>query len=294
MKAPPAPVALFLALRPRQWIKNLVLLAGIVFTLNKGHGAADWLRVAAAIAVFCLLSSSIYLVNDVRDVEQDRRHPKKRNRPIAAGWISPGAALATAGLLLAAGLACALALGPMFALTAALYVLLTVSYSLWLKHVVIIDALALSGCYVARAAAGAVVISVEISPWLLVCTFLGALDIGLAKRRNELITLENAGSHRRILEEYTPEMLDQMITIVTACTLMAYMLYTFSSQTARQRPLMMLTIPFVVYGVFRFFYLVHRHGKGGDPSAEVFEDRNLLVCLALWAASCALIILFGR
>jgi 4-hydroxybenzoate polyprenyltransferase len=273
-----------------------VLLAGILFTLDHGHSAADWLRVFAGVAVFCLLSSAVYLFNDVADIEQDRKHPRKRYRPIPAGAVSIPAAMVTAFLLVTAGLAGALLLGAQFGLAAGAYLLLTVAYSTWLKHTVILDVMALAGCYVIRAVAGAVVIQVEISPWLLVCTTLGALLIGLAKRRNELVILEDAGSHRRILEEYTVPMLDQMIVVVTASTLMAYMLYTFPafSRTAQQRPLMMLTIPYVIYGLFRFFYLVHRHGKGGDPSREFIEDPNLLVCGVLWALTCAGIILFGR
>jgi 4-hydroxybenzoate polyprenyltransferase len=286
--------ALFRLLRPKQWVKNAVLLAGIIFTLGHAHPLSDWLRVLAGIVIFCFLSSAIYVVNDLCDLEQDRKHPRKRYRPLASGEVSIGTGRAVAALLAATGLAGAMALGPLFGLTAVAYVVLTVGYSLYLKHVVVIDAMALSLCYVARAVAGAVVIGVDISPWLLVCTFLGALLIGFAKRRNELIILEDAGSHRRILEEYTIPMLDQMIGIVTACTLTAYMLYTFSSRTAQERPMMMLTIPFVVYGIFRFFYLVHRHGKGGDPSSELIEDRNLILCGLLWALTCALIMGFGR
>jgi 4-hydroxybenzoate polyprenyltransferase len=284
------------ALRPKQWLKNGVLLAGLLFTLDTGHTAGDWLRVAAGIGVFCLLASAIYLINDLRDAEQDRLHPRKRLRPIAAGEVKAGAALGLALALAVAGGAAALALGWEFALTAAAYLLLTVAYSLWLKHVVIVDVMVLASFYVIRAVAGAVVIGVEISPWLLVCTTLGALFIGLAKRRNELLTVEDAGSHRRALEEYTVAMLDQMINIVAASTLVAYMLYTFPtfSRTAQQRPLLMLTIPFVVYGLFRFLYRMHRHGKGGDPSADLVEDRPLLVCGVLWALTAAAIMLYGR
>lgn len=293
-KTPSRAAALFLALRPKQWVKNGVLLAGILFTLDKGHPLSDWLRVAAAIGAFCLLSSAIYLVNDVADAEQDRRHPKKRHRPIAAGWVSTGAAIVAALALGLTGLGAAVALGPGFAVIAALYVGLTVSYTLWIKHAVLLDVMALSGCYVLRAAAGAAVISVEISPWLLVCTTLGALLLGFAKRRNELVMLEDAGSHRRILQEYTVGLLDQLITIVTAATLMAYMLYTFFSPTGKERPLLMTTIPFVIYGIFRFLYLMHRHGKGGDPSSELIEDRNLLVCALLFGVTAAAVMLLDR
>jgi len=283
------------ALRPRQWIKNGVLLAGIVFTLDQGHGVGDWLRVLAGIAVFCLLAGAIYLVNDLRDVEQDRLHPRKRLRPIAAGELTPQAALVAALGLAAGGAVGAAALGGAFAATAAAYLGLTFAYSLWLKHVVIVDVMTLASFYVIRAVAGAVVIAVEISPWLLACTTLGALFIGLAKRRNELLTLDEAGRHRRILEEYSVPMLDQMINIVAASTLVAYMLYTFPtfSRTAEQRPLLMLTTPYVVYGIFRLLYRMHRHGKGGDPSADILEDRALLLCGFLWAVTAAAVMLFG-
>ncbi|MCC2669639.1 MAG: UbiA prenyltransferase [Armatimonadetes bacterium] len=287
-------VSLFRALRPKQWVKNAVLLAGILFTLNHGHPLSDWLRVAAGVLVFCLLSSSIYLVNDIADVEQDRHHPKKRFRPIAAGLVAIPTAIVTAVVVAITGLAGAVALGRDFAIVAGAYLVLTISYTAWLKHMVLLDVMALSGCYVLRAAAGAAVISVEISPWLLVCTTLGALLIGLAKRRNELVTLEDAGSHRKILEEYTVGLLDQLITIVTAATLMAYMLYTFFSPTAKERPLLMVTIPFVIYGIFRFLYLMHRHGKGGDPSSELIEDRNLLACAALWGLTVGAVMLLGH
>lgn len=288
------PLVLWRALRPRQWVKNGVLLAGILFTLDRGHDAADWLRVALAIALFCLLSSAVYLINDTFDVEQDRLHPLKRLRPVAAGWLGIGPARMIAAALAAAGMAGALLLGPWFALTAALYVALTLGYTLWLKHEVILDVLALAGCYVVRAAAGAVAVNVEISPWLLVCTTLGALLVGLSKRRSELVTLEDAGSHRKTLDEYSVPMLDQMIGVATAGTLIAYMLYTFFSPTGQNRPLLMLTIPFVVYGILRFLYLVHRHGKGGDPSAELVEDRKLVLCGVLWALTCAAVIAFSK
>lgn len=286
--------ALVRALRPKQWIKNLVLLAGILFTLDQAHPFWQWLRVGAGILVFCAVASSIYLVNDVCDAEQDRLHPRKRLRPVAAGEITIREAQVTAVLLMLGGLTASFSLGQPFALVTAIYLLTTVLYSLVLKHVVILDVMTLASFYVIRATAGAVVVGVEISPWLLVCTTLGALLLGLAKRRNELLLLEDAGSHRRILTEYTPQMLDHMIGICAACALMAYMLYTFSSQTGRQHPLMMLTIPFVIYGILRFLVLIHRHGKGGDPSAELFEDRGLLICGVGWALTCALIMFAGR
>lgn len=293
-RVPTLPAALFRALRPRQWVKNGVLFAGLVFTLNQGHSVADWLRVLAAALIFCLFSSAIYLINDLCDLEQDRNHPVKRLRPLAAGHLAPGVAKVAAGALLLGGFAGAWALGWQFALVAAAYVALTVAYSFRLKHVVLLDVMALAMGFVLRAAAGAVVISVVISPWLFGVTFLGSLLLGLSKRRAELVTLEEAGSHRRSLDEYSVEMLDWMIVVIAASALVAYMLYTVTSPTAQHRPLLILTIPYVVYGMLRFFYLVHRHGKGGDPSTDLTEDRHLLICGFLWAATCALVMVFGR
>lgn len=288
-----SPAALFRAMRPRHWVKNSVVLAGILFTLDQHHPAGDWLRAFAAVAVFCALASAIYLVNDVCDLEQDRLHPRKCRRPIAAGQVSVGAALIAALALAAGGLAGSALLGLPFALAAGGYVALTVGYSTWLKHCAVLDVMVLAGCYVLRAAAGALVVAVEISPWLMICTTLGALLIGLAKRRNELLTLENAGSHRRVLDGYTLPMLDQMIAVAAGSTLMAYMLYTILSDTGQGRPALRLTIPFVVYGIFRFLFMIHRQGKGGDPAQELIEDWGLVVCGLLWAAACAAVMLWG-
>jgi 4-hydroxybenzoate polyprenyltransferase len=292
--SPAWPLALLAALRPRQWVKNSVLFAGLLFTLDAGHTVGDWLRVLAAFALFCTLSSAIYLVNDLLDISFDRVHPVKRQRPLAAGQLAPSVARAAAAVLLAAGLGGALLLGYSFAAVAAGYVALTTIYSVWLKHAVLLDVMALAFCYVARAAAGAVVIQVAISPWLFGVTFLGALLLGLAKRRHELVTLDQARQHRRILEHYSVAMLDWMIVVVAASALVAYMLYTVTSTTAQQRPLLFLTTPFVVFGILRFFYLIHHRGKGGDPSSELPEDRQLLAAGLLWAAASAAIMLWGR
>ncbi len=275
-------------------MKNSVLLAAILFTLDQNHPLADWGRVALAFCTFCALASAIYLVNDVCDMEADRKHPEKRRRPIAAGEVSVRAAIILAIGLAGLGLGLAAALGKDFAFVALVYLGLTVAYSFKLKHLVLVDVMALSACYVLRAAAGAAAISVAISPWLLVCTTLGALLVGLAKRRNELVLLTDAAGHRRILEEYSLPLLDQLIGIVTGTTLMAYMLYTFFSPTGKERPMMMLTIPYVVYGLFRFLYLMHRRGKGGNPALELVEDTPLLLCGVLWGLTCIAVMLTGR
>jgi 4-hydroxybenzoate polyprenyltransferase len=286
--------ALLRCLRPRQWVKNLILFAGILFTLDRAHPLADWLRVGTGFLIFCLLSSAVYVFNDIADRETDRLHPTKRWRPIAAGDLTPRTA-ALAGVALALGsLAASFAISGLFGLAATAYFLLTLAYSFRLKHVVILDVLILSAGFVLRAVAGAVAISVEISSWLLVCTTLGALLLGLAKRRAELTALQDdAGKHRPILDEYTPELLDQMITIVTSATLMAYALYTFNSPTARGHHYLMATIPFVIYGIFRYLYLVHRKGVGGSPTSELFEDKPLLLAIALWGLASAIIIKLG-
>jgi 4-hydroxybenzoate polyprenyltransferase len=285
--------ALLAGIRPRQWVKNAVLVAGILFTLDQGHPAEHWLRVAGAIAAFCALSGGIYLVNDLCDLEQDRLHPRKRHRPLASGALPVGLARGAAVVLIAASLLGAAGLGAQFLGWTLAYVGLTFSYSFFLKHVVLLDVLALAGFYVIRAAAGAVVVDVQIGPWLLVCTTFGALLVGLAKRRNELLTLDDAPGHRRSLDEYSVQMLDQMIVVLTGCTLSAYLIYTVNSETAARHPQLIWTIPFAVYGVLRFFYLVHRHGKGGDPSVELLEDRGVLLCGLGWILACVYAMAWG-
>jgi 4-hydroxybenzoate polyprenyltransferase len=286
--------SLLTLLRPKQWAKNGLLFAGILFTLDRPHPPEDWARVAAGFVLFCLLSSAGYIANDLVDREQDRLHPRKRLRPIASGDVSPTIAAFLAGALALVGAIGSYAISPRFGLTATGYLLLTLAYSAWLKHIVIIDVLAIAAGFVARAVAGAVAVSVEISPWLLVCTTLGALFLGLAKRRAELETLqEDAGEHRPILNEYTPALLDQMITIVTSATLMAYALYTFNSPTARGHRSLMGTIPFVIYGIFRYLYLIHAKSGGGSPENTLFEDKPLLVTILLWGAACAIIVRWG-
>jgi 4-hydroxybenzoate polyprenyltransferase len=289
-------VALLQAMRPKQWVKNGFLFAGILFTLDQRHSLADWLRVVGAFAVFCALSSAIYLVNDLCDLEQDRRHPRKKDRALASGRLSPVWAKWSAVVLGVGGVAGAGALGSTgFLACAATYLGVTLAYSFWLKHVVIVDVMTLAAGFVLRAAAGAAVIGVEISPWLLVCTTLLALFLGLAKRRTELALLQDeAAGHRRILEEYSIEMLDQLINIVAASVLMAYSLYTFNSRTAQGRPLLMLTLPFVIYGLFRFLYLIHRRQRGGSPTADLLEDWPLLVTVILWAVTSAVIMAFDH
>ncbi|MBV9849598.1 MAG: decaprenyl-phosphate phosphoribosyltransferase [Armatimonadetes bacterium] len=294
---PPGPrrgplLALLVTMRPKQWIKNLLLFAGLLFTLDQGHSSSEFQRAALGFVLFCALSSVVYLVNDLADRESDRRHPKKRRRPIAAGELSPQAALVAAVALGVCGAIFSFLLSFRFGLVALTYLLLTFSYSFRLKHVVLVDVLALAAGFVLRAVAGAVVIGVSISVWLILCTLMLALFLGLSKRRAELVATRQAGTTgtRRILEDYSPEMLDQMIVIVTSSCLMSYALYAAASPAAGRHPYLMATIPFVVYGIFRYLYLMHRHSLGESPDAVLLEDRPMLVNVLLWGLTTALIV----
>ncbi|MDO8586853.1 MAG: decaprenyl-phosphate phosphoribosyltransferase [Armatimonadota bacterium] len=276
-------LCLLQSMRPKQWPKNLLVFAGLIFTLNDKHPASDILKVVAAFVLFCLLSGAVYLLNDVMDAEKDRNHPKKRNRPIACGDLSSRVALVFSATLAAGSLYASFCLNLNFGISAAVYVAAAALYSLVLKHVVIVDVLTIAAGFVVRAIAGALVIGVSISEWLLVCTTLLALFLGLAKRRNELIVLDkNAIDHRKILREYTPELLDQMLMITASCSIMAYMLYTFLSRTGLGHRYMMATIPFVIYGLFRYLYLVHTRNLGGSPESVVLEDKPLIASILLW------------
>ena len=243
--------------------------------------------------IFCALSGVVYVFNDVADREQDRLHPIKKMRPIASGDLAPGTALVFAVVLGAAALAAAFALRPLFGVTAAAYLALFVVYTRALKHMVVLDVMTIAIGFVLRAVAGGLVIHVHVSNWLLVCTMLGALFLGLAKRRHE-ITLLAAGAqgHRRVLEEYDPYLLDQMIGVVAAATMVAYIIYCASPEThaAFGTEWMVLTTPFPIYGLFRYLYLVHRKAGGGSPSDMLLKDRPLLACVLLWGIASVLII----
>ncbi len=283
---------LIVSVRPGEWTKNLFVFAGLLF----GQRLTDPLavkRATLAFLIFCSLAGVVYLVNDVADRDRDRQHPRKRNRPIASGALGVPTALGAAAVLTACGLGAAWWLGRDFFAVAAGYLLLLVLYSGPLKHIVIIDVLTIAIGFVLRVAAGAVAIGVPISQWLLICTILLALFLGLSKRRHEIVLLaDGAIGHRRILEEYSPYLLDQMIGVVTASTLMAYILYATSHETAEKfgTSLLGLTIPFPLYGIFRYLYLVHRKEGGGSPAELLLNDRPLLACVALWAVGVAVII----
>ena len=283
---------LIVSVRPGEWTKNLFVFAGLLFGQRLTDPVAVK-RAGLAFLIFCTLAGVVYLVNDVADRDRDRQHPRKRNRPIASGALSVPTALGAAALLTACGLGAAWWLGRDFFAVAAGYLLLLVLYSGPLKHIVIIDVLTIAIGFVLRVAAGAVAIGVPISQWLLICTILLALFLGLSKRRHEIVLLaDGAIGHRRILEEYSPYLLDQMIGVVTASTLMAYILYATSHETAEKfgTSLLGLTIPFPLYGIFRYLYLVHRKEGGGSPAELLLNDRPLLACVALWAVGVAVII----
>jgi 4-hydroxybenzoate polyprenyltransferase len=292
--------ALVLAMRPRQWTKNLALFVGIVFA-QQLLSLSSFERAFIAFVVFCLASSSTYLFNDLLDLENDRQHPVKRKRPLASGNLPTSWAIVTIGILV---LACAgltlvifsipiphqtdifASLGganTLFALTVAAYLLLMALYSVRLKHVVLLDVFIIASGFVLRILAGAVVIPVKISPWLYLVTILLSLFLALSKRRHELVLLqEEASNHRQILKEYSLPLLDQMITIVTAATLMAYSLYTFQGPTGNHR--LMITIPLVLYGMFRYLYLVYMRMEGGSPEEVLLRDRHMLGTVLLCAA----------
>lgn len=264
----------------------MFVFAALVFAGRLSDHVAV-LHVLGAFAVFCALSSAVYLVNDVRDVEADRAHPVKRRRAIAAGEVVPGTALTMAVVLAAGGLAGAFALEPGFGLVAAAYLLLNFAYSLGLKRVVILDVMMVAAGFLLRAIAGATVIDVEISHWLMLCTGLLALFLGFVKRRQELALLREGAPTRAILREYSLPFLDQMISVVTGATVVAYSLYAFSPEVAQKLGTqhLGLTIPFVLFGIFRYLYLVHQRGEGENPTAVVLTDPPLILDVALWAVA---------
>jgi 4-hydroxybenzoate polyprenyltransferase len=274
------------ALRPRQWTKNLLLFAGLVFAAKVGD-PTRWLEAILAFAGYCAASSAAYLVNDVRDAAHDREHPLKRLRPVASGELPVAAALALAAALAGLALAAAAVLGPWSAAFMASFLALQGAYTSALKHIVLIDVLAIAGLFVVRASAGAEAVDVRISPWLLICTGLLALFLALAKRRAELV-LGGAGGAagetpgRPVLEGYSLALVDRLVSVVAASTVIAYALYTFS---ARDSKAMMATLPFVVYGVFRYLLLLHRHDLGEEPENVLLADVPLLLTIAAWAVT---------
>ena len=277
--------AFWLSLRPHQWTKNLMVFAAPALSKHLFEwGPLE--KSVLAFVIFCALSGTVYLLNDVADLERDRLHPRKRLRPIASGALSPRAAALLALVLGLASLGLSALLGLPFVLCAGLYLALNVLYSFRLKEIVILDVLSVSLGFVLRAVAGGVAIGVLVSDWLLVCTLLLAMFLALAKRRHELVSLTtSATGHRKILAEYSPYLLDQMISVVTASCLTAYAFYTMAPDTVQKYRTEKLawTIPFVLYGIFRYLYLVHQKEQGGSPTDILVTDRPLLLNVFLWA-----------
>jgi len=277
--------------RPKQWPKNLLVLAALVFAVRFRY-LADVITGAAAFVSFVLLSASVYALNDRMDVALDRKHPLKRHRPVASGEVGLNEAALLAGLWAGLGLGLAVWLGPGFLACAVAYLVLSAAYSSWTKHQVILDVLSLSAGFVLRAAAGGLALHVRISEWLLVCTTLLALFLGLTKRRAELAALgaKKPSAQRLSLEHYSLPLLDQMIAVVASATLVAYALYAVSAHAGAHGPLMLLTVPYVLYGIFRYLYLSHRKGLGSAPEQVLFGDRPLQVNLVLWVLTSAAIL----
>src|SRR5207342_2652515 len=268
--------AVLAAMRPRQWPKNLLVFAGIVFAAQLGD-PVRWAEALAAFVAYCAVSSAAYLLNDVRDVDQDRLHPVKRQRPIARGELSMRAALTLAVVLTAGALGIAGWLGPASVALLLGFAALQVAYSFGLKHIVLVDVFVIAGLFVIRAAAGAEAVNVRISPWLLLCTVLLALFLALAKRRGELVLVGAARTPGRpVLEGYSLALVDQLVSIVAASTVISYALYTF---TARPGDRLMVTIPFVLFGVFRYLLLIHREDVGEEPEHVLLSDRPILLCV---------------
>ncbi|MFW6156046.1 MAG: decaprenyl-phosphate phosphoribosyltransferase [Armatimonadota bacterium] len=284
--------ALLRCMRPWQYTKNLLVFAALIFAQRLGDTSAVLVTVLAFV-LFSMVASSVYLINDVRDYEDDRRHPEKCHRPIASGALSPRLALGAAAVLAVVGVGGSFAVNVGLGAVVAGYFGLQMLYQAALKRMVLLDVFAIAAGFVLRAVAGAEAIEVVISPWLLICTLLLALFLGLAKRRGELVLLaEGAEGHRRTLNLYSLEMLDQLIPVMAASTLMSYCLYTISERTVAElgSTRMMYTIPFVIYGLFRYVYLIHRHGQGGAPDRTLLRDRPLLLTVALYGLTAAAII----
>jgi 4-hydroxybenzoate polyprenyltransferase len=269
-------------LRPKQWTKNLLLFAAYLFSINKVDLSAGWMALLG-FGLFCGVSGTVYILNDSLDAEQDKRHPEKRNRPIASGRISKSAALAGGAVLLIGCLIAAFAAEPSFGALLLGYFILNVAYSIRLKHVVIIDIMVIAAGFVLRAIGGGLIIHVPFTPWFLICTMLLALFLAVSKRRHEFMLVQNKQtSGRKVLQFYSAQLLDQLVGIVTTCTIMSYALFTFTSGSNIQ---MMWTIPLVVYGIFRYLYLMYIEDKGGSPDKVLLQDRPIQITVLLYAAA---------
>ncbi len=284
--------AIIRSMRPAQWTKNLFVFAALIFA-RRFFSPRDLALTLGAFLVFCVVSGAFYIFNDIKDCEEDRAHPKKCLRPIAHGDLGKGQAMAASIILTVIGLVAAFLLHRNFFYAVVIYLALQLAYSLKLKHVVILDVFVIAAGFVVRVVAGGLVIDVPISSWLLICTTLLALLLAMGKRRHELILLEDkAIHHRAILKEYSAYLLDQMIAVVTASTLIAYCLYTISPETVAKfgTEHLIWTAAFVLYGIFRYLYLIHQKGKGGSPEELIIQDKPLLFNIVLWIGAVILII----
>jgi 4-hydroxybenzoate polyprenyltransferase len=276
--------ALIVALRPKQWSKNLVIFAGLIFAQKVFETGYLQLSLLAFVA-FCLNAGAVYLINDLKDLEQDKLHPIKKNRPLPSGRISSTQAIVASIFFSAGSLILAFSLNLNFGILLAAYWLMMIAYSFSLKHIVIVDILVISAGFIIRAISGAVVLDVVISRWLVACAIFLSLFLILAKRRNEIIELgSTASNHRAILQEYGERFLDQMIAVVTACTIFSYVLYTADPETVEKFHThnLILTTPFVLYGIFRYLYLVYQRNLGGRPEMVLLTDRPLIFSVLLW------------
>jgi 4-hydroxybenzoate polyprenyltransferase len=282
-------VLLLRQLRPKQWTKNLLIFAALIFSYN----IISFENVGRSILGFFLFSfvaGCVYILNDYVDREADRNHPKKKYRPMASGALNPQLALSFGAVLLLTSISLAYLLNPLFMVLLLVYFALNVSYSFKLKHVVIIDVMIIAAGFVFRAIAGGLVINVPFTPWFLICTMLLSLFLAISKRRHELMLLQaNKGTHRKVLESYSLALLDQLNSIVTTATIISYSLFTFTSGHTIH---LMWTIPFVLYGVFRYLYLIHMEDKGGSPERVLFEDKHILITVTLYVISVILIMGF--
>jgi 4-hydroxybenzoate polyprenyltransferase len=274
------------AMRLRQWTKNSFVFFALIFDKQLFHIDA-FIRTLEGFFLFCLISSAVYLFNDIADIEADRQHPEKKDRPLASGKLPVNIAVAAAVILAITSISLGYLLAPVFALIVAIYFSVNLLYSNWLKHIPILDVLIVSSGFVLRVGAGVTLITVErFSPWLYMITVLFSLYIGFGKRRAEMSRLEQgAGAHRKVLDGYTIPLLDQYITIVSGMTIIAYSLYTFSAPNLPDNNSMMLTIPFVVYGIFRYLQLIHTGHAAGAPDEVALKDRPLQVTVLLWGLS---------
>lgn len=277
-------------MRPKQWTKNIFVWAALIFDV-KLFQAQPFLRTLLTFVLFCLISGAVYIINDLVDVEKDRLHPNKRNRPLASGALNPRVAAGVAALIVVASLPLALWIDRGLTLILYGYLLLMITYSFWLKNIVIVDVLTIAAGFVLRVGAGVAVVEAErFSPWIYFCTVLLALFLALGKRRQEIVLMEDASSHTRaILAQYNLRFVDEMLSLVSASTVMAYALYTFSATNLPETHTMMLTVPFVLYGLFRYLYLIHVKGETDPPDVVVLKDRPLQVDVLLFGVTIFLI-----